>query len=78
VPPGAAVARLRRRGLPEFELVHAARMTSYLVAGSDAVVTDHVVRLTGVAPRSVESFLDEHRSSFAPTTTLARILTKGR
>jgi hypothetical protein len=33
-----------------------------------------VLRLTGRQPRSIEAFLDEHRSSFSPETGLARAL----
>ena len=69
-----AARALRRRGLPPFELEHATRMTAYLAAGSDAAVTDHVARLTGRPPRSVQDFLAEHRSAFAPTSRLSRTL----
>jgi hypothetical protein len=58
-------------------------MSSYFAAGSDGVATDHVVRLTGRPPRSIEAFVDEHRAAFAAATGLARLLslmtpTKGR
>ena len=29
-------------------------------------MTDHVLRLTGRPPRTIEAFLDEHRRHFAP------------
>lgn len=76
MPVSATVAALRRRGLPPFELAHAAHMAAFFIAGCDAMVTDHVARLKGSAPRSLEAFLDEHRDAFAPSTSLARILTK--
>jgi NAD(P)H dehydrogenase (quinone) len=74
VPVRVAMAAMRRRGLPAFEVEHAARMSSYFAAGSDGVATDHVLRLTGRPPRSIETFLDEHHDAFSPATTLARIL----
>jgi hypothetical protein len=51
-------------------------MAAYFAAGSDGVVTDHVVRLTGVPPRSVAAFLAEHAAAFAPTTRLSRTIRK--
>lgn len=74
VPVKVAMAAMRRRGLSAFEVEHAARMSSYFAAGSDGVATDHVLRLTGRPPRSIETFLDEHHDAFSPSTTLARIL----
>lgn len=74
VPVKVAMAAMRRRGLPAFEVEHAARMSSYFAAGSDGVATDHVLRLTGRPPRAIEAFLDEHHDAFSPATTLARIL----
>ena len=44
------------------------RMAAYFASGADGTVTDHVLRLTGHAPRSIEAFLDEHRGAFSPTT----------
>jgi uncharacterized protein YbjT (DUF2867 family) len=76
VPVSTTVSAMRRRGLPAFELSHAAHMAAFFIAGCDAVVTDHVARLKGSPPRTVEAFLDEHRAAFAPTTSLARILSK--
>jgi NAD(P)H dehydrogenase (quinone) len=73
--PVTAVARtLRRRGASDFEVDHAVRMAAYFAAGSDGSATDHVLRLTGRPPRSVEDFLDEHHFSFTPETGLARAL----
>jgi uncharacterized protein YbjT (DUF2867 family) len=74
VPLKAVARTLRRRGAREFEVDHAVRMAAYFAAGSDGSATDHVLRLTGRPPRSIEAFLDEHRSSFAPETGLARAL----
>jgi nucleoside-diphosphate-sugar epimerase len=74
VPLKAIARTLRRRGADDFELDHAVRMAAYFAAGSDGSTTDHVLRLTGRQPRSIEAFLDEHRSSFSPETGLARAL----
>ena len=54
VPMWVARRALSRK--PPFERDHQLRMAEYLAAGSDAVVTDHVFRLTGTAPRSIEPF----------------------
>jgi NAD(P)H dehydrogenase (quinone) len=67
---------MRRRGATPAEIDHAVRMAAYFAAGSDGVATDHVARLTGRPPRSVEAFLAEHRSAFAPTTRLSRTIRK--
>ena len=74
VPLKAIARTLRRRGADDFERDHAVRMAAYFAAGSDGSTTDHVLRLTGRQPRSIEAFLDEHRSSFSPETGLARAL----
>ena len=74
VPVRLVVGALRRRGLPSFEVEHAARMASYFAAGSDGFATNHVLRLTGQPARPVEAFLDRHREAFTPATPLARIL----
>jgi NAD(P)H dehydrogenase (quinone) len=76
IPPKAAGRALARRGAPAAEVEHAVRMAAYFAAGSDAVPTDHVARLTGRPPRSVEAFLDEHRHHFVPATGLARTLSR--
>ena len=49
-------------------------MAAYLATGADGIVTDHVLRLTGSPPRSIEAFLREHGGAFAPATRLARLL----
>lgn len=74
LPLGITSRVMRRRGLTPFEVEHAIRMAAYFAAGSDGVVTDHVVRLSGRPPRKVEAFLNEHRDAFAPATKLAQIL----
>ena len=74
VPLRVTAAALRRRGLPAAAIEHSLRMTAYLATGADGVVTDHVLRLSGARPRTIEAFLDEHRERFAPATTLARLL----
>ena len=38
-------------------------MAAYFAAYSDSVPTDHVLRLTGRPPRSVEALLDETRTT---------------
>jgi NAD(P)H dehydrogenase (quinone) len=76
IPPKAAGRALARRGAPAAEVEHAVRMAAYFAAGSDAVPTDHVARLTGRPPRSVEAFLDEQRRHFVPATGLARTLSR--
>jgi uncharacterized protein YbjT (DUF2867 family) len=78
VPLKLAARTMRRRGLGAFEVDHAARMAAYFASGADGTPTDHVRRLTGHAPRSIESFLDEHSSAFAPTTRLARALNRNK
>jgi uncharacterized protein YbjT (DUF2867 family) len=74
VPLKAVARTLRRRGVGEFEVDHAVRMAAYFAAGSDGSATDHVLRLTGRPPRSIEAFLDEHHAAFSPETGLARAL----
>jgi NAD(P)H dehydrogenase (quinone) len=76
VPPRLAGQALARRGHSAGEVDHALRMAAYFASGADGAVTDHVTRLTGNPPRSVEDFIDEHRAAFAATTGLARILTR--
>ena len=74
VPLHVTAAALRRRGQPAPAIDHTVRMAAHLAAGADGTVTDHVRRLTGAPPRTVEAFLDEHRGAFAPATPLARLL----
>jgi NAD(P)H dehydrogenase (quinone) len=74
VPLRVTAAALRRRGLPAPAIDHTVRMAAHLAAGADGAVTDHVLRLTGAPPRTIEAFLDEHRAAFAPATPLARLL----
>jgi NAD(P)H dehydrogenase (quinone) len=76
VPPRLAAAALARNGATAHEIDHALRMAAYFAAGSDGAPTDHMKRLTGRPPRSVESLLDEHRADFAPATGLARTLSR--
>lgn len=74
IPPRAAGRALRRQGAAASEADHAVRMATYFASGADGAPTDHVLRLTGRAPRPVEDLLDEHRGAFAPTTFLSRLL----
>jgi NAD(P)H dehydrogenase (quinone) len=74
VPVKLAARTMRRRGLPVAEIDHATRMAAYFASGADSAATNHVLRLTGRAPRSIEAFLDEHASAFSPATRLARAL----
>jgi hypothetical protein len=74
VPLRFTAAALRRRGVRVAAVEHSLRMAAYLAAGADGAVTDHVRRLTGAPPRTIEAFLDEHRDAFAPATPLARLL----
>jgi len=74
VPLSVTAAGLRRRAAPAPTVEHSLRMAAYLASGADGVVTDHVRRLAGAPPRTVEAFLDEHRGAFAPATPLARLL----
>jgi len=76
VPPRAAGRALARQGATGDAVQHAVRMAMYFRAGSDGNPTDHVLRLTGRAPRPVEALLDEHRARFAPATGLARALSR--
>lgn len=78
VRPRIAARALARRGADPAEIDHAMRMAAYFAVGADGVVTDHVERLTGVSPRSVEEFLDEHGAAFVPATGLARALSRTR
>jgi uncharacterized protein YbjT (DUF2867 family) len=63
IPPKLAARALARRGASAWEVDHAVRMAAYLAACADGVTTDHVLRLTGRAPRPVEALLDEHRTN---------------
>jgi NAD(P)H dehydrogenase (quinone) len=74
VPLNLTAAVLRRRRLPAPAIEHSLRMAAYLATGADGAVTDHVRRLTGAPPRTIEAFLDEHRDAFAPASRLARLL----
>jgi NAD(P)H dehydrogenase (quinone) len=74
VPPRVAAAALRRRGVPAPAIEHSIRMAAYLATGADGAVSDHVLRLTGAPPRSIDEFLREQRGAFAPATRLARLL----
>ena len=76
VPVRLAARAMRRRGLPVAEIDHATRMAAYFASGADGTATDHVLRLTGHAPRSIEAFLDEHANAFSPSTRLARALSR--
>lgn len=76
--PRMAARGMARRGAHQDEIAHAMRMASYFASGADAVPTDHVERLTGVPPRSIEAFLEEHRSAFTPASGLARTLSRTR
>jgi uncharacterized protein YbjT (DUF2867 family) len=78
LPVKLAERTMRRRGLPVAEIDHATRMAAYFGSGADGTATDHVLRLTGKAPRSIEAFLAEHAGAFAPTTRLARTLSRPR
>ena len=71
-----AARTMRRRGLSAAEIDHATRMAAYFASGADSAATDHVLRLTGHAPRSIEALLAEHASAFSPTTRLARALSR--
>jgi uncharacterized protein YbjT (DUF2867 family) len=74
LPPALSAAALRRCGLPPPTVEHSLRMARSIAAGADGAATDHVLRLTGAAPRPVEAFLGEHRDAFVPATALARLL----
>jgi uncharacterized protein YbjT (DUF2867 family) len=76
VPAELAARTMRRRGLSAAEVDHATRMAAYFASGADGAPTDHVLRLTGLAPRSIEAFLEEHSTAFSPTTRLARALSR--
>lgn len=76
VGPRAAGRALARRGESAIEVDHAVRMGAYFAAGADGAPTDHVLRLTGRAPRPIQALLDEHRELFAPSTGLARLLSR--
>jgi NAD(P)H dehydrogenase (quinone) len=74
IPTRLAARFMRRNGLDRVEIDHATRMARYFASGADSAATDHVLRLTGRVPRSIEAFLAEHVSAFSPTTRLARAL----
>jgi NAD(P)H dehydrogenase (quinone) len=76
VPVRLAARTMRRRGLTAASVDHATRMAAYFASGSDGTATDHVLRLTGRSPRSIEAFLDENASAFWPATRLARALSR--
>lgn len=71
-----AARAMARRGAHRDEIDHAMRMAAYFASGADAVATDHVQRLTGAPPRTVEAFLAEHRAAFTPATGLGRALSR--
>jgi NAD(P)H dehydrogenase (quinone) len=76
IPASAAARALARSGAYAWEIDHSLRMAAFLAAGGDALVTDHVARLTGNPPRAIEAVLDEHRDHFTPATALARLLSR--
>lgn len=57
--PTIAARALARRGAGAFEIDHAVRMAAYFASGADGAPTDHVLRLTGRAPRPIEALLTE-------------------
>ena len=57
VPPRLAARALARQGASPFEVDHAIRMAAYFATGADGAPTDHVKRITGHAPRSLDEFL---------------------
>jgi uncharacterized protein YbjT (DUF2867 family) len=57
VSPRLAARALARRGASPFEVDHAIRMAAYFATGADGAPTDHVKRITGHAPRSLDEFL---------------------
>jgi NAD(P)H dehydrogenase (quinone) len=63
IPPKLAARALARRGASPWEVEHAVRMAAYFAACADGIPTDHVLRLTGRAPRPVEALLDEHTTT---------------
>ena len=59
IPPKVAARGLARRGASAFEVDHALRMAAYFASGADGATTDHVLRLTGRAPRPFEALVTE-------------------
>lgn len=60
VPPRIAEAALRRRGATPFEIDHAMRMAAFFASGADGTATDDVFRITGMQPRSLDEFFEDH------------------
>jgi uncharacterized protein YbjT (DUF2867 family) len=60
VPVKLAARSLARAGAPAFAIDHAVRMAAYFAAGADGAPTDHVLRLTGSAPRPIAALLTTH------------------
>ena len=63
VPLRIAAAALRRRGASAFEAEHATRMAAYFASGADGAATKAVEQLAGHPPRTLDTFLTEHRSA---------------
>lgn len=63
IPPKLAAAVMRKRGASAFEVEHAIGMARYFAAGSDGTPTDHVLRLTGRTPRSLEQFFADEKGT---------------
>ncbi len=53
-------------GRHHWETEHAAAIFAFYRAGGGELVTDHVQRITGHAPRSIEDFLAERYAEFLP------------
>ena len=61
VPAKIAAAALRRQGASPFEVQHSLGMAAYFSAGADGAPTDHVHRLTGREPRSLDQFFHDQK-----------------
>lgn len=63
VSPRVAARALARQGREPYEIDHALRMAAYLQSGADGAVTDHVLRITGASPRSLDDFLNQQKGA---------------
>jgi uncharacterized protein YbjT (DUF2867 family) len=64
VPPEALKKVMEERGMPDWLVAHQGAMMGIVAKGGMAGETDWVQRLTGHAPRSLATWIEENRAAF--------------
>src|SRR5262249_1731247 len=73
VPDTAAREGLRASGMPDWLAEQLVALFGMLRRGAAEQVTDSVRALTGRAPRTIEDFLRDHATAFAPVRAAASL-----